>query len=146
MDIKSMLGKILMMFGAFLILSKKEINFKFLRSIVDDAIKKKDISKIEAMDGEKQKNELKYMQKYSELQVSKNELAIGYYAIVLAFFAIGISYWLVNSSELQKLIFPYIGNSFVAIAVLLLFLWQLKYKPDIEFMHKIILKIEEKLP
>jgi len=126
--------------------AEKEINFVCLRAMVEEAIKNKDISAIDAMNCEKQGKELRYVQKYTELQVSKNELPIGIFAIVLAFFAIGISYWLVNISEEQKSMFQFTGILFIMIAVLLLFLWLLKYKPDIEFMHKIILRIEEKIP
>lgn len=122
--------------------TKTEINFESLRTIVDDAIKNKNTSAIEVIEDEKQ---LRYMQKYAELLVSKDEISVGIYGYVLTLIAIGVSYLLVNPPNFTKLMSPYSGFLIIIFGLIVMFFWKRKYKPEIEFMHEIILKIEEKL-
>lgn len=110
--------------------------------MVKDAIKTQNIDKIERIESEPQ---LRYMQKYAELLVSKDEIEIGIYGYVLAIIAIGISYFLVNPPDFTKFISRFSGILIIIIGLIVLFFWKFKYKPEIEFIHEIILKIEEKL-
>ncbi len=140
----------------------KEINFGFLRAIVEEAIKNNDPSAIEAI---KDEYRLRYMQKYTELRSSKRGLAIsfesyliGMDSVAFAIIGIGISYILVALSKYismyswSEIVYILIGLAIVCLGIVLL----LKIKPkrkkefekaekDIKFMHDIVMKIEEKL-
>lgn len=126
--------------------TESQINFVCLRAIIDDAIKNKDISAIEAMDNKNKRHEkqLRYMQKYAELKISKDGFSFGIYSFILAILAIGVSYALINTQEIQKAFYP-TGVFFIIMALLLLIWWKRKYEPSINFIIQVILKIEEKL-
>ena len=138
---------------------EKEISFECLRTAVDNAIKTKNMCIIESI---KKENQLRYMQKYAELLISKNDSKIsfrsyfiGVYSVILGSAAIGISYILVGNSKnpMLETMYYYLG---IGIVIMTAFLW-FWLKPheekefnnknkDAEFMHSIILKIEERLP
>lgn len=78
---------------------------------------------------------------------------MGYLALVLALFAIGVSYILVATADnSNKQILSFGGYGSIIIALVIFFLIPKARKEfknkneDIEFIHEIILKIEEKLP
>jgi hypothetical protein len=137
---------------------EKELSFDCLRTMVDEAIKTKNICIIDKIE---KKNQLRYMQKYAELLVSEKESKIsfesyfnGMAGVVLAIVAIGISYFLVGVSKNLMVETTYL---FLGIFILIIgsVLWYLimprkrkgfeKVETDIKFIHIIILKIEEML-
>ncbi len=127
----------------------KEINFEDLRAKVNTAIKNRDISIIGKVEDDKQLNEhqLRYMQKYAESLISKKEIRMGYFGFGVAVFAIGLSLLSLSAStDVPHKLFS-IEAIFVSIVGLVMMFWK---KPPvvkkIEFIHEIILKIEEKLP
>lgn len=143
--------------------AEKKISYDCLRTIVDDAIKTKDICTIERI--EVTENQLRYMQKYAESLISKDESGIsfdsyfiGMDSVALAILSLGLSYFLFVASilKLEGVAIIYIYTFFgiaLAFGGAKLLLWE---KPkqkkefenknkDIKFMHKIILKIEERL-
>lgn len=136
--------------------AENKISFECLRTMVDNAIKTKNICMVETIENE---NQLRYMQKYAELLVSQEGLAISYPSIKLgilsvglALFAIGLSYILVDpTGYLNKQILFFGGILIVIIAFVIFFLMLrtgkvIKNKnDDVEFIYKIILKIQEKL-
>ncbi len=136
--------------------TENKISLESLRSMVDEAIKNKNICIIDKVEHEN----LRYAQKYAESLISKNESNIssksyfmGINSIVLAFLAIGLSYFLAGISRYQlENVNVYSGLSIIIFGAVL-FLW-IKLKKEneianinknIEFIHEIILKIEEKL-
>lgn len=137
--------------------AENKISFECLRTMVDEAIKTKNICIIERIE----KENLRYAQKYAELRVSKNEsrisfnsYLIGMDSVVFAILGIGLSYLLLIASKTPTLEAMYAIFGFaLAFGGIRLLLWE---KPkqikefenknkDIEFMHEIILKIEERL-
>ncbi len=138
--------------------AEKKISYDCLRTIVDDAIKTKNICTIEKIEDEHQ---LRYMQKYAEVLVSEDEsrissksYSLGMYSVALAFVAIGLSYFLAGISRYPIENINVISGTSIIIFGAALFLWIVLKKDkeneninkDIEFTHDIILKIEEKLP
>ena len=125
--------------------AEKEINFEDLKAKVDAAIKNKDISIIEKIENDTQlkEHQLRYMQKYAESLISKKEIRNGYFGFGLASVAIGLSFLFSND---QNKLFLFIDGMFWSIVGLMMMFWK---KPPavkkIEFIHEIILKIEEKL-
>jgi hypothetical protein len=122
--------------------AEKEISFDCLRTIVDETIKTKNICTIERL--EVTEKQLRYMQKYAELQISKNEFETGNIGIGLAFFAIGISF-IVLTADFSNKISSIEGVIFSILGLVIIF-WKTPKVKKNEFIHKIILKIEEKLP
>jgi hypothetical protein len=121
--------------------TEKEISFDCLRAIVDVAIKTKNICPIERITKE---NQLRYMQKYAESLISKTEFEIGKYGLGLAVVAIGLSYIIVATHFLNELI-VYIGGIIIILLGCKIILSKTSDGKNIEFIHEIILKIEEKL-
>jgi hypothetical protein len=136
---------------------KDKISFECLRTTVDDAIKTKDISIIEGIE----KKNLRYVQKYIEMHVSEkglgislNSYDIGLEGVILAFIAIGGSFVLFGISRETFIEGAYLFLGII-IASLGAWLWYKgrhikrkeneKIEEDIEFMHKIILRIEERI-
>jgi hypothetical protein len=137
--------------------AKKEINFESLKAIVDDAIKNKNTSAIEAIEDEMH---LRYIEKYLESLISNNSTKISFLSldtdikgISIGFIAAGLSLFLggLSIDNISKILYS-IGGIIVMFLGLLLDRKTNKYKrefekveKDIGFMHTIILKIEEKL-
>ncbi len=133
--------------------TEKEISFQCLRTLVEEAIKTKNICIIERIE----KENLRYAQKYAELLVSKSEsetsfysLFIGRFSLSAVLFTIGVSLFLTGAS-VPKEVFTVSG-----VLVMIFGIWAMleelkkgkeleKAKKDVEFMHTIILKIEEML-
>lgn len=135
--------------------AEKEINFEGLKAIVDNATKNKDTSTIEAIEGDKQ---LRYLQKYTELRISKGESSIsssslfaGVIGLGVGVFAIGVSVFLTGASIVPKEVFTISGIIMMGLGIWAILKIKKAYKEfekierDIEFMHVIILKTEEKL-
>ncbi len=127
------------------------------RNMVDEAIKTLDICIIDRIE----KENLRYAQKYTELQISEKELRVSFISIdmgligvMLAILAIGASFILFGVSGNTMLEQRYLNSGIVIFIMGVImggFLWFIgmpfmrKEEKDIKFMHKIILKIEEKL-
>jgi hypothetical protein len=137
--------------------AENKISKECLRTTVDEAIKTKNICIIEGIE----KENLRYAQKYTEVLVSEEELRVsiesyskGFEGVILAIIAIGISWILfgVSRDPFLEVEFFFLG---LVILSLGLWLWYRvrpyerkefeKREKDIEFMHEIILKIEERL-
>lgn len=128
-----------------------------LKALVKKAIENEDFSIIEAI---KDKNQLRYIQKYAELFVSNINSKISFLSLYmelkgsnLCIIAIGISLFLVGVSinNITKISYLLTGVVIIGLGV-----WMEirinKYKKeiekiekDIEFMQDFVLKIEEKL-
>ncbi len=137
--------------------AENKISKECLRNRVDEAIKTKNISVIEGIE----KEDLRYAQKYTELQISKIEskassksYLIGLEGVSFAIIAIGGSLVLFGISKIPMVetMYFYLG---IVIVIMGMWIWyggrpyQIKefdkIEKDIEFMHEIILRIEEKL-
>jgi hypothetical protein len=119
--------------------TETEISFEDLKTIVDAAIKGQYISAIEAI---KDENHLRYMQKYAEMLLSKDEFGIGTLGIGIAIMAIGLIYIPdATADAINKL-----GGWILVILGFVIIFWEkTPLAKKNEFKHKIILKIEEKL-
>ncbi len=125
--------------------AETEIRFEDLKAIVDAAIKNQKPSAIDVIEDERQ---LRYMQKYAELLLSKAEFDNGNFEIGLAIIAIGIASILAAISDvLNKQISVISGIVLFIFGVGVVFRNKLPVMKDTknEFIHEIILKIEEKL-
>lgn len=137
--------------------AEKEINFESLRAIAEEAIENKDFSAIERIEDE---NQLEYIQKFVDVKLSNIAVNISIpsfflsaFGVVFGIIAIGLTLFLVGISidGVIKITYPVAGIIIVLYGGWL-FRELYKYKgkfekagKDIEFMHKIILRIEEKL-
>lgn len=137
--------------------AENKISKDCLRNMVDEAIKTRDIGIIDRIE----KEDLRYAQKYTEVLVSEEELRVsiesylkGLEGVILAIMAIGIS-WIVFGVLRNPILdaeFSFFGFVILILGVLLWYKWRPlkieefeKKEKDIQFMHEIILKIEEKL-
>jgi hypothetical protein len=133
-----------------------KISFEYLRTMVDNSIKTKNICMVETIENEKQ---LRYMQKYAELLVSKEGLVISYpsiklgiFSVGLALFAIGLSYILVDPNGFFNKLILFFGVICIVIIAFMIFFLMFRMEKliknkndDVEFILKIVLKIEERL-
>lgn len=136
---------------------ENKISFDCLRTVVDEAIKTKNICIIEGIEKEK----LRYAQKYAELLVSEKEAKIsfesyfvGVDSVSLALIAIGVSYILFGVYKNPAFEPAYF---WLGIVMAIIGFWVLCWKKpqtkkefevikeDIKFAYTIILKIEERL-
>ncbi len=128
--------------------AEKEINFEDLKAKVDAAIKNWDISIIEKIEDDKKlkEHQLRYMQKYAESLISKNEFETGNIGIGLAFVAIGLSFIIAVIADSSNKLMSSIEGILFFISGSVIIFWKTPKVKRIEFIHEIIMKIEEKFP
>lgn len=121
--------------------AEKKISKECLRNMVDEAIKTKNICIIERIE----KENLRYAQKYAESLISKNEFDIGNMGIGFALLGLGITYIISITTDFTKQMSPIEGTFLIILGFVLIFRIKTPLTKKIEFIHEIILKIEEKL-
>ncbi|MFZ3059077.1 MAG: hypothetical protein WA102_04980 [Candidatus Methanoperedens sp.] len=139
--------------------AEKEMDFRCLRDIVEEAIRIEDTD-TPSIKAVTKGNQLRYIQKYTESLISKSESKnssnsyfISLFAIAVTLFIIGISVFLAGDlSSVPKIAFTVIGVIIMVFG--LYYMYKTvefrkeikKSEKDAEFMHELVLKIEEKLP
>ncbi|MCZ7402041.1 MAG: hypothetical protein O8C61_07445 [Candidatus Methanoperedens sp.] len=139
--------------------AEKVMDFGSLRNIVEEAIRIEDTD-TSAIKEITKGNQFRYMQKYTESLISKNESKkssksyfISIFSIATTLFIIGISVFLAGDlSSVPKIAFTVFGFILMGLGICSMFETLnfrkeiKKSEKDAEFMHELILKIQEKLP